>query len=184
MPPDELTQVVLADTRLTHPHPVCADAAATFSAALAAVLREGLDARAAHERALEWGVSRGLEPSVIGALEAAGNAPPDFALNQGWVLVALQNAFYVALHTSSFEEGVVTTVMGGGDTDTNAAIAGALLGAIHGAPAVPRQWREAVLTCRPQAGVAGVRRPRPRAFWPVDALILSERLVALGRKRA
>jgi ADP-ribosyl-[dinitrogen reductase] hydrolase len=122
--------------------------------------------------------------AVIRARLAAGNAPPDFALNQGWVLVALQNAFYVALHTSSFEEGVVTTVMGGGDTDTNAAIAGALLGAIHGAPAVPRQWREVVLTCRPQAEVAGVRRPRPRAFWPVDALVLSERLVALGRKRA
>jgi ADP-ribosylglycohydrolase/Inositol monophosphatase family len=86
--------------------------------------------------------------------------------------------------TSAFEEGVVSTDMGGGDTDTNAAIAGALLGAIHGAPAVPRQWQEAVLTCRPQAGVAGVRQPRPRAFWPVDALILSERLAALGRKPA
>ena len=45
---------------------------------------------------------------------------------------------------------------------------------------MPRQWREAVLTCRPQAGIAGVHHPRPRAFWPVDALILSERLAAAG----
>ena len=85
-----------------------------------------------------------------------------------------------ALHTTSFEDGVVATVMRGGDTDTNAAIAGALLGALYGAPAMPRQWREAVLTCRPQAGIAGVHHPRPRAFWPVDALMLSERLAAAG----
>ena len=44
------------------------------------------------------------------------------------MLVALQNAFRVALHTTNFEDGVVATVMRGGDTDTNAAIAGALLG--------------------------------------------------------
>jgi ADP-ribosyl-[dinitrogen reductase] hydrolase len=74
----------------------------------------------------------------------------------------------------------VATVMRGGDTDTNAAIAGALLGALYGAPSVPQQWREAVLTCRSSAGIAGVHRPRPRAFWPVDALILSERLAVAG----
>jgi ADP-ribosyl-[dinitrogen reductase] hydrolase len=181
--PDELAELVIRDTRLTHPHPVCVDASAAFIVALAAVVREGLDAGQTHERALHWSTSHGASGSVIEALQAAVHAPPEYSQNQGWVLVALQNAFYVALHTSSFEEGVVATVMGGGDTDTNAAIAGALLGAIHGAPAVPRQWREAVLTCRPQAGIPGVSQPRPRAFWPVDALLLAERLAVAGAKR-
>jgi ADP-ribosylglycohydrolase len=184
LPADELARVVMRDTRLTHPHPVCIDASAAFIVALAAVIRDGLDASEAHSRALEWSTSHGVDGSVIGALRAAIDRPPNYGENKGWVLVALQNAFYVALHASSFEEGVVATVMGGGDTDTNAAIAGTLLGAIHGAPAVPRQWREAVLTCRPQAGIAGVHRPRLRAFWPVDALILSQRLAALRREQA
>jgi hypothetical protein len=96
------------------------------------------------------------------------------------VLVALQNAFYQLLHAPTTEEGIVNTVMSGGDTDTNAAIAGALLGAVHGRASMPFQWRRTVLTCRPLAGLPGVVRPRPKAFWPVDALELAERLLCLG----
>ncbi len=68
------------------------------------------------------------------------------------VLVALQNAFYQLLHADSLEEGVVDTVMAGGDTDTNACIAGALLGACHGLEAIPERWREAILACRRRKG--------------------------------
>jgi ADP-ribosylglycohydrolase len=102
--------------------------------------------------------------------------------NQGWVRIALQNAFHELLHAASLEEGVVRTVRRGGDTDTNAAIAGALLGAVHGRAAIPAQWRSAVLSCRPH--VLRTRRPRPMAYWPVFALELAERLLVAGRSRA
>jgi hypothetical protein len=98
----------------------------------------------------------------------------------GWVLIALQNAFWQLLHAESLEEGIVSTVMSGGDTDTNAAIAGALLGAVWGRDAVPLQWLGRILSCRPISGIAGITLPRPEAFWPVDALWLAERLVWLG----
>ena len=98
---------------------------------------------------------------------------------QGWVLIALQNAFYQLLHAATLEKGVVATVMAGGDTDTNAAIAGALLGAAHGREAVPARWRRMVLTCRPLRE-AGARQPRPDAMWPVDAMTLAERLLVAG----
>jgi len=78
------------------------------------------------------------------------------------------------------EEAVVDTVMRGGDTDTNAAICGALLGAVWGRNAIPDQWTECVLNCRPAAGQPHVRRPRPECFWPVDALGLAERLLKSG----
>ena len=68
-------------------------------------------------------------------------------------------------------------VMRGGDTDTNAAICGALLGAVYGRDAVPDQWAECVLNCRPEAGRPHVFQPRPECFWPVDALELAERLI-------
>jgi hypothetical protein len=67
--------------------------------------------------------------------------------------------------------------MRGGDTDTNAAICGAILGAVHGRDAVPDQWVDSLLNCRPAAGQPNVRHPRPECFWPVDALELAERLV-------
>ena len=67
-----------------------------------------------------------------------------------------------------------------GDTDTNGAIAGALLGAAWGATAMHAGWADALLACRPQPETPGCRCPRPRAFWPVDFRLLAEHLTALG----
>ncbi len=106
--------------------------------------------------------------------------PSDYIHQQGWVLIAFQNALWQLLHAPSLKEGVVNTVMRGGDTDTNAAIAGALLGAVYGRDAVPAQWRDTLLNCRPEAGRRHVRHPRPECFWPVDALDLAMSLFAGG----
>jgi ADP-ribosyl-[dinitrogen reductase] hydrolase len=111
-------------------------------------------------------------------IAAAPDSPPaDYLTNRGWVLVAFGNAIWQLLHALSFEEGVIDTVMRGGDTDTNAAICGALLGAVYGREAVPERWSRAILDCRPEEGRPGVNRPRPNQFWPVDALELAEELV-------
>ena len=184
LPPAHLAAAVRADTTLTHPHQVCQDASAAFVVALAAVIGEGLAAEAAYARAVAWDRRHGHSPTVTQALADAYRRPPDYEHHQGHALIALQNAFYQALHAPTLEEGIVATVMGGGDTDTNAAIAGALLGALHGARAVPSQWRTALLTCRPQPGAAGVEQPRPPACWPVDALVLAERLLVAGARQA
>ena len=45
------------------------------------------------------------------------------------------------------------TVMAGGDTDTNAAIAGALLGAVHGRDAIPAPVTPQHSVLPPAAGV-------------------------------
>jgi len=61
------------------------------------------------------------------------------------VLTAFQNALWQLLHASGFQEGIVNTVMRGGDTDTNACICGALLGSVYGRGAVPEQWVSTLL---------------------------------------
>lgn len=119
--------------------------------------------------------------AISECLDSASVRPPqDYETHQGWVLVALGNTFWQLLHAPSLEEGVSDTVMRAGDTDTNAAIAGALLEAVHGVNAIPAQWREAILSRRPEEGRPGVRRPRPKPFWPVDALALAEALGTAG----
>src|SRR5436309_2298878 len=70
------------------------------------------------------------------------------------------------------------------DTDTNRAIVGSLLGAVHGVDAIPEQWTRSVLNCRPQNGGAHVRQPRPERYWPVDVLSLAEDLLAGDRRLA
>lgn len=62
-------------------------------------------------------------------------------------------------------------------SDTNAAICGALLGAVYGLDAIPAQWVERVLNCRPEAGAPNVKNPRPECFWPVNALELAKQLL-------
>lgn len=51
-------------------------------------------------------------------------------------------------HSGGSGDAVIATVYYGGDTDTNAAICGALLGAVRGCEAVPQQWAESIAACR------------------------------------
>lgn len=177
--PGEAATWAREDSALTHPHPVCREACAAFVAAIAAAVG-GEGPEGAYAAAREEAARGGCAP-VEGALAVAATAPPaDFSTQAGWVLIALQNAFYRLLHAPSVEAGVVATVMAGGDTDTNAAIAGALLGAVHGREGVPARWRRLVLTCR-ALPEARAHRERPSEFWPVDALVLAESLLALAR---
>ena len=85
---------------------------------------------------------------------AEKSQPADFT-NNGWVVEALQGAWSAITTTPIPQDdpakGVFradhlrlaldAAVRGGGDTDTVAAIAGGLLGAVYGASAVPAQWR-------------------------------------------
>jgi ADP-ribosylglycohydrolase/fructose-1,6-bisphosphatase/inositol monophosphatase family enzyme len=176
--PATVAEAARQDAQLTHPHAVCQTASAVFATTLAAAICEGLDARRAHAFALDWLRQHDPDSGVGQVVQAAEFEPPaDYQSQQGWVLVALQNAFFQLLHASSVEVGVVATVRKGGDTDTNAAICGALLGAVHGRASLPEQWQRMVLSCRPMPGQPGVQQPRPAVYWPTDALILSERLI-------
>jgi ADP-ribosylglycohydrolase/fructose-1,6-bisphosphatase/inositol monophosphatase family enzyme len=178
----ELSQWARQDSQLTHPNPVCQESCAVFVAAIAHAVAHGGGARAAYQAALEEAGRPGVLGVVRLILAQAELAPPaDYSSQMGWVLIALQNAFWQLLHAANLEEGVVDTVMRGGDTDTNAAIAGALLGAVHGRDAVPRRWQAALLSCRPLPD-SGTRHPMPQEFWPVDALLLAEALLAGGKE--
>src|SRR5688572_32151199 len=53
---------------------------------------------------------------------------------------SLQNAFYQLFRAEDFEAALVATIIKGGDTDTNAAIAGALYGAWKGRETIPSGW--------------------------------------------
>jgi ADP-ribosylglycohydrolase/fructose-1,6-bisphosphatase/inositol monophosphatase family enzyme len=166
------------DSRITHPNPACLDTVAVFVIAIAHALRTGDGPQAVFDTALRWADEAGTF-RVREALRRSQSEPPICdAETQGYVMIAFQNAFYELLHAPTLEEGVVATVRRGGDTDTNAAIAGALLGAVHGREAVPPQWRRMILSCRPLPRCA--RRPRPREYWPVDVFELAERLLLAG----
>lgn len=47
-------------------------------------------------------------------------------------------------HIGSFRDGVLAAVNAGGDTDSNGAMVGAILGALYGASAIPQEWVDGV----------------------------------------
>jgi ADP-ribosyl-[dinitrogen reductase] hydrolase len=167
------------DANLTHPNPVCLQTNALYTMAVADAVRNGTAPRSLYEKVMMWANDMQAGRSVLETVAGAADTPPeDYVDKQGWVLIAFRNALWQLLYASTLEEAVVDTVVQGGDTDTNAAICGALLGAVHGKTAIPGQWLNCLLTCRPESGNPRVRHPRPECFWPVDAMALAEDLVS------
>ncbi len=58
----------------------------------------------------------------------------------GYVVHCVEIAFWFVAHDRTLEEALTYLVQAGGDTDTNAAVAGALLGARYGEVALPPRW--------------------------------------------
>ncbi len=165
------------DAALTHPHPICQAASAAFVAAIATGIGGG-DREAmltAAEAAMPEPDAAPLRAAL--ARSRAGEGPGDFMGQQGWVLIAFQNSFRHLAIGTAIEDALIETVGAGGDTDTNGAICGALLGAAQGRVAIPTRWGMAVLACRPLAE-AGVGQPRPQRYWPDDLPALAEALMA------
>ncbi|MBG6085114.1 ADP-ribosylglycohydrolase family protein [Zhihengliuella flava] len=135
------TALVDAATRLsqlTHWDQDAADACALWCLAIRwAVLTGHLDLRAQ----LHWLPAERREVWA-GRIAAAEASTPERFTQNTWVVEAFQGAWSAVHHGACLRETLDLAVRGGHDTDTVAAIAGALTGAAHGASAVPTAWRD------------------------------------------
>ncbi|KAI9898701.1 hypothetical protein N3K66_007061 [Trichothecium roseum] len=76
--------------------------------------------------------------------DLAAGGPPEEQAYSGYVLHSLSLAVAAVLDRRDAVTVMVDIIRIGNDTDTNAAIAGALLGARDGMDAVPQDWRDAL----------------------------------------
>ena len=96
--------------------------------------------------------------ALLDAVETAlapGAGVADLRLDSGGIGYApktLGAVLWAARWAESVEEGLSAIVSAGGDTDTNAAPAGAALGARFGLAGIPLRWREAVTELRAGRG--------------------------------
>jgi ADP-ribosylglycohydrolase len=101
---------------------------------------------------------------------------PDRATEfNGAVWPCLGSAVWALRTTASYEEAVRAAIDLGGDTDTVAAVTGALAGAVYGAAAIPPRWLDPLHV--PLPGFDG------RILRARDLTGLAERLVSRGRDR-
>ena len=175
--PERSAAIARADSALSHPHPTCQAACAALAAAIAAGIA-GADRSDMAATALAAARAVAGGEAAVAALEQAlaGQPPADYQTHMGWVTIALGNAFFHLAAGTDAETALIRTVAAGGDTDTNAAITGALLGAADGRLGFPQRWVMPVLTCRPDAGLA-ISRPRPDIYWSDDLVDLAEALL-------
>ena len=74
--------------------------------------------------------------------EGESDLPITRAGETGYVVHCVEIAFWFVAHDRTLEESLIHLAQAGGDTDTNAAVAGALLGARHGETALPPRWMD------------------------------------------
>lgn len=158
---DELAALAREDSTLSHPHEVPQWACAVFVTTIADAIATGASGVELHARALEFARGTPVEDTLRASLN---ELPVSDGESQGWVRIALQHAFFHLAHArgfspatpsakTDFEAALIQTVVKGGDTDTNGAITGALLGATLGVQAIPSRWIATVRDCLPERPV-------------------------------
>lgn len=150
--PDRARRITdsLEISAITHDDPRCTVACAAYNEITAALL-DGVPAADAVDAGLACavelgqqqvadtiGFGRALQPAV---LAATGNTYLE-GDGAGYVLDSLALAVAAVTDPRPFPDVLVDIVRVGNDTDTNAAIAGGLLGARDGLTAIPGSWVE------------------------------------------
>ncbi len=136
---DDLLEAAPALSAITHWDERCKTACLAVTLAAAALAR-GNDPESAVRAALERVADREGGEELDYLTGAAGIERPIDGPDQGFALFTAGVALRVAGEGKPFEDGLREVVALGGDTDTNASVAGALLGALHGVGALPPDW--------------------------------------------
>lgn len=79
-------------------------------------IQSGCERKKLYQHIRQWAADMPVEPALLDNINKAAEEPlADYVHQQGWVMIAFQNALYQLLHAPSLEAGVVDTIMRGGD---------------------------------------------------------------------
>lgn len=173
---DTIASLARTEATLSHPSPVCQDANVVYCLLIDHLVRfpndvEGALTRAerfvrehVHTRVREWFLEESLDISKLVCTHQIGH------VRWGFVL-----AVHFLRAKTPYESAIKQTLLKGGDTDTNAAIVGGIIGALHGVNAIPMYMHAPVLAfdCTSTA----TRRPRPERYRAAHAEDLARQLV-------
>ncbi len=154
----DAVQAARMDAQLTHPNPSCQWAGVAYIVAIRHLILNSCDAQGAFLAAEEVLVDADAEEVRSWLADAKQGILPNFHPTAGFVRIGFTHAFYHLVRNSSYNDAIFVTLLGGGDTDTNACIVGGLIGALHGISLIPEAMRVAITNC-------GTNKGRPRPEW-------------------
>lgn len=156
------------DAKLTHPNPSCQWAGVAYVVSIRHLILNPGDAQGAFIAAEEALIGTDAEEVRSWLADARQGDLPDFHPMAGFVRIGFTHAFYHLVRNSSYTDALFATLLGGGDTDTNACIVGGMMGALHGFSSLPAAMSNAITMCDTSRG-------RPRPEWlhttQIDTLI-------------
>ncbi|PCJ54344.1 MAG: hypothetical protein COA79_22035 [Planctomycetota bacterium] len=174
----ELAYFAFQDSRLSHPNISCCEAVACYVIAIASLIRSKGDVEYAFQRVLGWS-NKNVKSEVKTWLEMIeSNELGPFFPQAGFIKIAFINAFIHLKNRSKYSLAIKETISHGGDTDTNACIAGGLIGSINGVNGIDEYYIKILLSCDTSAG-----RERPVYYHPLDSYSLIEKLIRIAPKK-
>ncbi|EGZ26430.1 hypothetical protein PHYSODRAFT_312452 [Phytophthora sojae] len=177
---ETIAALTRTEATLSHPSQVCQDCNAVYCLMLEYLLRCPGDFQGALSRGERfvtadvnsvvrtWFLEEPLNISSLVCTRKIGH------VRWGFVL-----ATHFLRQNESYERAIHQTLLKGGDTDTNAAIVGGLIGALHGVDVIPPRMREAVLNFD-ATNPSATRRTRPETYRGAQVTRLVEQLLGEG----
>ena len=158
--PLKIAEYARQDAMLSHPNEVCQDCNAIYTVAIAHLIQYPGDADGAIKIAESIPVCDKVKSWLKESCESVV-----CDRNIGHVKHAFTLAFAHLRQKTSYEMAIYDTLLKGGDTDTNAAIVGGLIGTLHGYESIPEYMRIPVekfdsSTHDPGETLLGYWRPR------------------------
>lgn len=140
----ETVRLARETARVTHTHPLGVEGAVIQAAAAQHALGEGFDPQQLLDTLQGLVETVEFQEKLEILPEALQRDDDEYARLQlgNWVSAhnSVVTALYCFIQAESFEDAVVRAIRLGGDTDTIAAMAGALTGARHGLTSIPEIW--------------------------------------------
>ena len=169
----ELVTAAMYKGRLVHPNVTCQHSSALYCPAIRHLVLNPGDGAGAFSKSKEWVELLG-NVEIIDWLDLAErNVDARYHPHSGFVRCGFVHAFRHLRLATPYVAAIAETLLGGGDTDTNACIVGGLSGALHGELDIPEALRASVMNCDTSRG-------RPRPEWLQTRVQLSRLMDALA----
>lgn len=154
------------EASLSHPNRICQDVNAVYCVTLVWLLNNPGDYKGAIQQAQNIMEIENIDPIVQDWFSLSNDSLDNIEakINIGHVRHAFILAFHFLRNNVGYEEAIFETLKKGGDTDTNACIVGALIGALHGYDSIPQYMTKNILSfdCKshdPRKTLHGYKRP-------------------------
>lgn len=136
--------------RITHYAPESRAASIAYNLILADIINDTVYDKASLKHSLENAAKtvEPLSPVIARAILAVPQLKKEQLQTTGLAVNALQISLWAVYNHNRLEEALIDIVNLGGDADTNAAVTGALFGALQGEKAIPARWLNSLIDLR------------------------------------